>query len=188
MKRLFAAIKITPDEALSSLYYKLKIDLKTEKIKWVDLQNLHITLKFFGETDEDRIPEVSSHLNQVASEYSSFDLRLSGLGIFGSAYKPRVIWAGIEENNTLKELGLSVLNEMDKIGYKLDRQNFVPHLTLARIKFIDNKARLSGIIHTHMNTYINSETITSFHLYESVLHKTGPEYFKLESFNLGPKS
>ncbi|MFU8845056.1 MAG: 2'-5' RNA ligase family protein, partial [Bacteroidales bacterium] len=65
MKRLFAAIKVMPDEEFMRVFMTLKRDLKNEKIKWVDPENIHITLKFFGETPESKIPLINDVLSAV---------------------------------------------------------------------------------------------------------------------------
>ena len=122
MKRLFAAIKVNPDENFQEVYYKLRSKLKNEKIKWVDLNNAHITLKFFGETEESEIPLITEVLNQVASQTAPFILTISNIGIFGSYYKPKVIWFGLPENEVLLELGHKVLNRVEEVGFKRDRQ------------------------------------------------------------------
>ena len=184
MKRLFAAIKIYPSETFLQVYYGLKTNLKNDKIKWVDTKNIHITLKFFGETEEERIPEITDRLNEIAQNNSSFVLDIRNTGIFGSSYKPRVIWFGIEKNEQLTVLASEVLNAMDEIGFKRDRQNFVPHLTVGRIKYIDLKTRFQQTIDKYKSTEIQKQKVTGFNLYESILRPQGPEYRVIERFEL----
>jgi len=184
MKRLFAAIKIHPNEALTQLVYDLQNACKYDKIKWVDLNNIHITLKFFGETPEEQIPEVNQVLRDITMDISRFELVLSTTGIFGSEYNPRVIWIGIEKNKNLISLGLEILNGLEKIGFKKDRQNFVPHLTIGRIKHIDNKDRFNNTIKKFQAVEIQKEDIDQFYLFESKLFRTGPEYSIIETFHL----
>ena len=184
MKRIFAAVKIDPGENLTELLYSLKKRLKHDKINWVQLHNMHITLKFFGETHEDEIPGICSHLTEIASQNTSFDLTLRDTGVFGSYYKPSVIWIGIEPNSALIKLGTDVLDRMDNIGYKKDRQNFVPHLTLGRIKYTSDKSYFNEVIEDFKNLAIQSQSVDSFHLIESKLSSEGPEYTTIESFSL----
>lgn len=184
MKRIFAAIKINPDEQLMKLYYGLKGACKYDKINWVNPENIHITLKFFGETDEYLIPKINTGLQSIATRHKSFKLQLKGTGVFGSFYKPRVIWLGIAENPALASLGQDILDEMDQIGFKKDRQNFVPHLTLGRIKFTDNKERFFDLVEKHKEEEVALTTIREFQLFESQLSSSGPSYTKLGSFEL----
>ncbi len=185
MKRLFAAIKIYPSDTFLKMYYSLKTNLKNDRIKWVDTKNVHITLKFFGETAEDKIPGIISGLNDVASVHPSFGLKIENVGIFGSSYKPRVIWFGIREDQKLIELASDVLDAMDGIGFMRDRQNFVPHLTVGRIKFIDDKNRFRQIVDNYASKDIQEQKVSGFNLYESILKPQGPEYKIVKEFQLG---
>ena len=184
MKRLFAAIKINPSEEFLKTNYGLKTNLRNDKIKWVNINNIHITLKFFGETPEDRISEIIDRLTAIAANHSIFTLDIRNIGIFGSSYKPKVIWFGIEENERLIKLAKEVLRGMDDIGFKQDRQNFVPHLTIGRIKFIDDKNQFQQIIDKYKFADIQKQEVSEFILYESILKPQGPEYNVIERFKL----
>jgi 2'-5' RNA ligase len=187
MKRLFTALKIQPDAEFLAKYRKLRQDLRLEQIKWVEEQNIHITLKFFGETSESDIPGISSVLNHRASQTPVVQLRLSGLGIFGSAYSPKVIWAGIEPYEEISRLMKSVHTDLAAIGFEPDRQNLVPHLTLGRIKFVADKTLFRRAI--DLNKTVSSEllTIREIILYESILRREGPLYNSLRTFPLQKK-
>ncbi len=136
MKRLFAAVKIHPSDKLLSIYNSLRAGLRFADIKWVPVENIHVTLKFFGETEENRLPEIRQALGDAAGKHSPFIVKLEHTGIFGSSYNPRVIWFGMGNAEPLADLTNSVFDEVEKIGWERDRQNFVPHLTIGRIKNI----------------------------------------------------
>lgn len=184
MKRLFVAVKIHPDDNFIKLYNDLKAHFEQEKIKWVDLHNLHITLKFFGDTHSDQIPEIVDALYSIALQTEPFEVVLKKIGIFGSSYKPRVIWLGIDPANDLNQLGFNVLNAMDRIGFKKDRQNFVPHLTLGRIKYVENKNKLKEVVSTYSPHIVQKENIKEIILFESILKQQGPEYKIIKSLSL----
>jgi RNA 2',3'-cyclic 3'-phosphodiesterase len=185
MKRLFAALKIMPDEEFMRVFMNLKKELNHEKIRWVDADNIHITLKFFGETPEDKIPLIHETISAVAGVFKPFTCTITGAGIFGSAYNPRVIWLGIEENENLKLLGMEVLNRLDTAGWTKDRQNFVPHITLGRIKQVSDKQGLTRIVSKWKGHEIQKMDVERFYLYESILRPEGPVYNQLETFELG---
>jgi 2'-5' RNA ligase len=184
MKRLFAAVKIHPSETFISLLYQFRQALRNENIKWVEPNNIHITLKFFSETEESRIEEIKKQLMMVASRHTPFKFSIKGTGVFGSSYNPRVIWFGINENNALQHLSMDVLNSMATIGWEKDRQNFVPHLTMGRIKFIHNKNKLKELIDRYKDVAIQEEDLNEFYLYESILKPQGPTYNVLKTFEL----
>ena len=184
MKRLFAALKIYPDAEFLAKYRKLKTDLHHEQIKWVEERNIHITLKFFGETDERKISVISSALGKRAGSTSSFRLQLAGLGIFGSSYAPRVIWVGIEPFEELALMMKSIHSDLAAAGFEPDRQNLVPHLTLGRIKFLQDKILFGRTIDKFRNIASAPIAIEEVILYESILHREGPEYIALDRYPL----
>ncbi|OQX76769.1 MAG: 2'-5' RNA ligase [Bacteroidetes bacterium 4484_249] len=184
MKRVFAAIKLHPSEIFMQVYNSIKIACKYDKIKWVEPLNIHITLKFFGETEEDKIEDINSVLSDISFHHSPFILKLSDVGIFGSSYKPRVIWFGIDENKKLQNLATEIIGGVEKTGFLKDRQNFVPHLTIGRIKFIDNKRKFQDVINRYKSVEIQQENIDKFFLIESILKPAGPEYKILKTFTL----
>ena len=184
MKRLFVAVKIKPDPVFLNVFFRLKKDLQYEKINWVNEDNLHFTLKFLGKTETSEIANVTETLEQIAQTTKAFDITIENLGIFGSRYQPRVIWAGIEKSVSLLSLGENILNKLDKLGFKRDRQNFVPHITLGRIKHIRDKAHLKQVIDTNKPHLLQHDQLKSFYLYESILTPEGPQYKVVKSFFL----
>lgn len=184
MKRLFAAVKIHPSAEFLKTYNSLKSGLHFARITWVNPESIHVTLKFFGETEENRFPGISKILHEEAGLHQPFTSELVNVGIFGSSYSPKVIWFGIEKSEPLKKLGLGVLQSVEKIGWEHDRQNFVPHLTIGRIKNVPDKHLFQSIIDMHKKTWIQEIQVSEFHLYESILTREGPIYRVLETFKL----
>lgn len=184
-KRLFAAIHIKPTEAFSDIFNNLKQILGFHIIKWVDPNNIHITLKFLGETPADEIPAITEALRTSTDGIHSFDIKLANTGIFGSYYQPRVIWAGIDASDELLKLTANVVANLEAIGYLSDRQNFVPHLTLGRIKEIKDKAHFQEVLAHFSKFEYQTQHVTGFSLFESNLRKEGPEHTVLEEFTFG---
>ncbi len=184
MKRLFAAIKIYPDENLLKYYYRLRKSLKNDSIKWVEPENMHLTLKFFGETPDDKISGISRVFKPIASSQESFKMQITDVGIFGSRYNPRVIWFGIEEYAHLKNLGNLLLEKLDEAGFPNDRQNFVPHFTVGRIKELVDKDHFQQNIDRYKKTFFQEVEVNEIILFESILKPEGPKYFQLEKYKL----
>ncbi len=184
MKRLFVAVKIHPDRHFEGIYGELRKKLILDKIKWVELQNLHLTLKFLGKTSEENFSRIHSVLQEVVARHFCFELSLQTAGIFGSRYDPRIIWLGTNQNQELTILGEDVLNSLDAAGFPRDRQNFVPHLTLGRIKQLTNKKYFQEIILQYHEMFFQKLAVEQFFLYESILNPAGPVYRILKSYNL----
>ncbi len=184
MKRLFAAIKVTPQPGFLSTLNDIRQELKHERITWVNPSIIHLTLKFFGETDENRIPAIEAALKKAVASAESTVIRINRTGIFGSKYDPKVIWFGIDPNPLLQNLAMQVLDELEKAGWEKDRQNFVPHLTIGRIKELKDKALFQEVIAKYRDCFIQEQMVKEIHLYESILRKEGPLYLKVASFQL----
>ncbi|MCF8332789.1 MAG: RNA 2',3'-cyclic phosphodiesterase [Bacteroidales bacterium] len=182
MKRLFAAIPIhLTDDSIKNLQ-QLQEKLQDDKIKWVDLQNTHLTIKFFGETPEERIDDICEQLDIACAGIEPFKMEINRLGIFGSHYKPKVIWLGFKENEEVIRLQRNIAEELEKIGIYEDRQNFVPHLTIARVKYIQHKDFFQEMVDKFKNRFSQKNTIEEMHLFESILKSSGPEYHVVETF------
>ena len=184
MKRLFVAIHIKPDPALISLVDALKSGLRYDKISWVNTAQLHLTLKFIGETNES-VEAFAKAMRAATFGMQAFDLKFDKVGIFGSSYDPRVIWIGSQQQNLmLNQLGENILNEMDAIGFKRDRQNFVPHLTLGRIREIIDKPHFQQIMKSQPPQVFQQTVVDKIILYESILRREGPLYKEISVVSL----
>jgi 2'-5' RNA ligase len=188
MKRLFAAIKIHPSQQFLSIYDQLIRDFRHDNIKFVERENIHITLKFFGETDEQKIPAICKIFMNVVAKNSSFILKINRTGIFGSSYQPKVIWFGIDENPLLQKLFWNIAEELQNIGYETDRQNFVPHLTIGRIRYITDKKLFQQTLEKYKTACLQDTFVNSFTLYESILRREGPLYKIIEHFDFPDSS
>jgi RNA 2',3'-cyclic 3'-phosphodiesterase len=184
MKRLFAAISLKPDKGFIDIYAELQKSLKHERITWVGINNMHLTLKFFGETDERRIPSITGAMKSGASQIPSFILQFNKTGTFGSRYNPKVIWLGAEEQPILNKLAEQLKVKLEKTGFEYDRQNFVPHLTLGRIRNITDNKLFQQVMDDFRDEFLLEQEVNSIHLYESVLTPKGPIYTQLFTVNL----
>ena len=95
MKRIFIAVKTEPGETLLRIHSSLKSVLGAERITWTDPANIHLTLAFLGETEDELIRAVSIMLKQKCTGFVDFSFSLKGTGIFKTYQDPRVIWIGI---------------------------------------------------------------------------------------------
>ncbi len=160
----------------------MRSGLRSEAIKWVEERNIHITIKFFGETEERLIPGISDSLSGISQNTGPLNFCLSGLGIFGSSYQPRVLWSGIVPHEQLSSLMKRTQKEMEKHGFESDRQNLIPHLTLGRIKFLKDKELFRKVLEINKNIRSEPMIVNDCILFESILRKEGPEYNILEKF------
>ncbi len=181
MKRLFIAVKLTPQEKMLETYSAIRQELSYNKIRWVEPDKFHLTLKFLGHTTVESIPIVIDIIDSVVSTESSFNIDIKNTGIFGSSYDPRIIWFGIEKNNQLVNLTKTLIDELDLAGFKKDRQNFVPHISIGRIKKLADKKLFNEQISNYRDVFLQTSIINRLILYESILTKDGPVYKEIHS-------
>lgn len=187
MKRIFVAIKIHPQAPFYKVYTPLKEALALDQINWVRPENTHITLKFFGATPNSKLAGIRQVLRKVAANHAPFPMQIYNVGIFGSHYQPRVIWMGVDHPEPIIAICDQLFQELEQIGFPRDRQNFVPHLTIARIKKIKSKRFFQQQIDQVKNQSIQTMQIDSFQLFESQLTRDGAQYRLIENFPLQGK-
>ena len=102
------------------------------EMKWVRPGNIHLTLRFLGEIDQPRLPDVSSAVAGAAAEVPPFELRVAEVGHFGSPRNPRVLWLGLEQEEHLSSLAAGIENRLEAAGFGRADKPFRAHLTLAR--------------------------------------------------------
>ena len=184
MKRLFIATKVELNEQYMNLLRQLQRQLSGDKIVWVDSQLQHLTLRFLGQTADDRIPKLKKMLNEVANQTQDFTLSLDKLGIFGSKYAPSVIWLGFSEFEAYKMLFEKMEERILDLGFEPNHGNVVPHITLGRIKETQSKKYFWKVFENNYPSFSQSIPINEITLFQSRLQTTGPIYTPLHTANL----
>ncbi len=179
MKRLFIAVPIA-EEVKIKLRLLLQ-DLQDSKadLKMVSVENLHFTLKFLGDVDEEKISEIIDKLTVINQK--SFSLSLSGAGVFPSSERIGVLWVGINSPELIllmKKINLA-LNYIHQ-----EKNEEIPHLTITRVKSGRNKERLRELVQKYKNTSFGEMVVEKIILYESELGKERPKYSKIREFAL----
>ncbi len=184
MKRLFVAIRIVPQIRLVQLIAKLKERLEGENIKWVDDENLHLTINFLGETHESMLDGICSSLEKVCKNFGPITFQLKGLGIFGLKKSPRVIYVKIVGGEELKALGQSVNTSFTGLKIQERLKPINPHLTLGRIRTVKNKLSFIELAGGNEDVVLQDVKVPELILYESILKPQGPVYIPLQKFEL----
>lgn len=153
-------------------------------IKWVEPENLHLTLKFLGETPDALVPQIKQALGECATTVEPFKIAIQGVGCFPNKQRPRAYWAGLSGSKPLVTLQNAIAERMDDLGFEPEEKAFVPHLTVARIKEPIGKERMTQAF---LNFEMRSEShlVTTVSLVQSTLRQEGPIYTVLHDFPLG---
>lgn len=182
--RTFIAVKIEPQPALIKLLGHLKKTFDHEKIKWVEKNNLHLTLKFLGDTSPVQVEQVKTVLRETADNFSAFQFDLTGVGFFKKNRQPKVLFVNIEKHEILKQLAAEIDVKLSVLGFEKEQREFSPHLTLGRIKFLKNKPLFYDTINNYPEKLIQQVTINELIYYQSILKPAGAEYKSIEKIEL----
>jgi 2'-5' RNA ligase len=134
--RSFIAIPVPADglQVLEDAVERLDLELG-KSVRWVRSEGVHLTLKFMGNIPEGMVARVLEALPPVAARFAPIDLSISGMGVFPSPRRPRVLWAGLRGDlETLSALQLAVDDAVGKLGLPKEQRAFSPHLTLGRVR------------------------------------------------------
>jgi 2'-5' RNA ligase len=184
MKRIFTAVKVIPETTLLGMISSLREGLKNEDIRWVDQDNIHITLAFPGNTGEEKIIEISKVLEKKCEGFGRFEIKIKGAGVFRNLSDPRVIWTGIEPSEKLDQLNILIKSSLTEVGVRLEDRQFRPHLTLGRIKNLKPVNLLGKLIDKFKESDLQIVPVNEVVLYESILRMQGPLYKPLEKYKL----
>ena len=185
MQRTFIALKVEPEKIMVDCYHRIQEALRMEKIKWVDPGNLHITLRFLGDTEAGTVKGISRILEETIPAYPCPEVVFRGMGLFRNLRDPRVLWIGMDTGPVLQELKKDLDKKLSALGFPVEERSFRPHLTLARIKFIRDRSRLEELINAYRDTEFQKNRIEEILYYESFLRQEGPRYLPLIKVSFG---
>ena len=147
------------------------------------MENLHLTLKFFGDIDTNGLKVLENAIASVVSDFEPFTIKIAGCGAFPNTSRIKVIWVGIDDDKILKDLHDRLDKEFIRIGFDKDRK-FSTHLTIGRMKSGKNKGKVKDTIEEFNDIEIGEMEVTQISLKKSTLTPSGPIYEDLEIFEL----
>src|SRR3972149_10405070 len=132
--RAFVALEmpLAIQNALREISADLKEKLNGLPLRWLPIENIHLTLKFLGEISENSLDSISALLEAQANTIQPFEIRLAGTGLFPKARRPNVVWVGMDAPEDLLLLQHRIETDLSRLGYPAEQRKFSPHLTLAR--------------------------------------------------------
>ncbi len=174
--RAFIAVDVNPTGEMLQFMEAVG---KAGKVKMVERENLHLTLKFLGDVSEAMAEEIRSIVGECVSRHTAFDISFMGYGFFPPRGRPRVVWIGVESPKFI-ELAKDIDNALSKMGYERER-SYVPHLTVARVKGLFNPG---AIPERFAGMNFGTQRAACVKLKRSRLTPTGPIYSDIAVFHL----
>jgi len=184
--RVFIAIELSShvSDAIQKETARLRQTLGNEVIRWVPTQNMHLTLKFIGETSTSHLDFLKQLIAREANAHQQFNLQLGGLGSFPNLRKPHLLWIGVHAPAELASLQKSIEAGTTRLGYEQEERAFSPHLSIGRVRQNISQPELQKI-RTTLDTIqlgnIGIARVDSIHLFKSDLQPSGSIYTKLFS-------
>lgn len=185
---LRAFIAIDLPETLRSQISRIQQDLRATgaDVRWVETQNLHLTLKFIGSIEEADQEKLVAAVNGALQPFPPFVFHLEGLGVFPRLENPRVVWLGVSDGSQkLERIAAAVEKACMELGLAGPDHPFTPHLTIGRIH--SNK-RLEGLIYCLQRSPMRTPLLVQVRqllLLQSTLQPQGPVYTPLAELPLG---
>jgi 2'-5' RNA ligase len=177
--RLFIAIEVSEEikEELTKIQSGIENDLV--KAKWVNQNQMHLTLKFLGEVNEERVEIIKEKLSEIKTK--PFFVVLDKIGFFPSEDYIRVVWIGLKPINKIVELQKKIDESLKEL-FPLDKR-FHPHITIARVRFVKEKKEFIENINK-IEIKKKEFQINKFKLVKSTLTREGPTYEDIEAYSL----
>lgn len=184
--RSFLAFELPPDIKETVTRVSGEARRSTLDVRWVNADNIHLTVVFLGDIKADNIPEMRDVIQGVVSPYSPFNISLKGIGLFPNRRRPRVLWLGlhgdIERISYLKD---ALQKQMLPFGIKEEKRRFKPHLTLGRFrKPKSGHDQVEEFLERYADLKSPICSLKELILFKSDLRPGGAVYTKLESWAL----
>jgi 2'-5' RNA ligase len=191
--RVFIAVEIPLPirQAIHDQTESLRGALERGLVRWVPLENMHLTLKFIGDVSPANVEMLKQMLTAETINCTPFSMQIGGLGSFPTPRRARVIWIGIEAPAALASLQRGLESAAARLGYEEETRPFSPHLTIGRVhqqvSASDHQKIRAALERTQVGA-LGTATVTAVHLFKSDLKSTGAEYTCLFSAPLQNES
>lgn len=184
--RIFCAAEL-PDHVRAQLQdhiQRLRKNFSDVAASWSRVENIHLTLKFFGNVELNKLPAISAAASRTVKEFSAFQISIGNTGVFPRPSRVQVLWIGVNDpSEKLSALQKLFEEECAAVGFAKEDRAFRPHLTIARIRKPEGARRLAD---THLKMQFESipVTLTELIVFRSELSPKGSKYTPISRHQL----
>jgi RNA 2',3'-cyclic 3'-phosphodiesterase len=182
--RLFLAVPVPRpvEERLEEILRKVS---GFREVKWIGKEQLHITLRFIGNIDENSVPQLEGRVREAVSGFTPFESEIDGLGAFPNLNRPRVLFLPVVRGEeSYRGLEISVSLALEGMGLKPEEREYHPHLTLGRVRGNQDARAAVNFLLSLLPAKVGPWKMDRLILFKSQLTSEGPVYTKLEEFEL----
>ena len=183
--RTFLCIPVSNEIASKKNMLFSTIDNPKVKVNWVKNQNLHLTVKFIGQTPQSSIKKIIYSIASITKDFTPFKLRIKGTGCFPHTRKPKTLWLGVQNDYLpLSKLIERIENNLFELGFAKDTRLLTPHITIAKINYPQK-------IPPDVSVFLKSSydaidlNVNRLQFFSSELLSNGAIYSLLKTFPLG---
>lgn len=184
--RVFCAIEL-PEAVRARLQdhiQQLRTNVAHAATSWSRVENIHLTLKFFGNVALDKLPAISHAAARTVTEFSSFEIAVGTTGVFPRPSRAQVLWIGVNDpSGKLSALQQRFEDECPRVTFPKENRPFRPHLTIARIRKPEGARRLADA-HLSMQFEPIPVTLTELIVFRSELSSKGSKYTAISRHRL----
>jgi 2'-5' RNA ligase len=150
----------------------------TAKVRWVEPENLHYSLKFLGDVELLEIPKVCEAVTRAVADVPPFEIVARGAGAFPDVSRPRTIWLGVADGHEqMVELNAAVERELAPLGFRREQRRFRPHLTIGRVRGgPPGLSELGQLVREHADFVGGVVSVDELSVFSSELGRDGPIY------------
>ena len=183
MLRLF--IGIETDEGIKDIAsdFRAHAEPMLQSCRWVERDNIHLTLRFLGECRDSQITELEAALAAALRNESVFSAFTNGFGVFPSHRRARVLWLGVKNNTRFLGLYSVITEHLAALGFPPEERDYRPHITLARLR--TSQKIPAGLLKRGPDLAHEFE-VKAVTLFSSVLTVNGPKYEVIKRVELAP--
>ena len=185
-RRLFVAIEL-PIPLLDEIEDAIApLRAEAPELAWTVPHNRHITIKFLGDVEPDRVDGITHMMDELARTHRPFAIHLAHLGAFPNFRKARVVWLGVEHEPRFELLQHDLELAADGLGFELEGRAFRPHVTLARVKAVLDVDRMRKFARVARKVDFSATVnVDEMVLFESTLAPTGARHGRIHAATLG---
>jgi RNA 2',3'-cyclic 3'-phosphodiesterase len=182
--RAFIAVEIDPQTVRQISLTAAVLKPRIPGIRWVPPANLHFTIKFLGNIEENKIQPIAQALELALYPFPRFTINAKGLGVFPDLKRPRVLWIGLE-GKELSNLASKVEKAVEPLGFEPEKRDFKPHLTVGRWRQFDRPStKLGEELERWKDHEFGESTVAEVILFQSDLKREGAIYHPLKVVDL----
>lgn len=181
--RIFTALEIPEPVKVRAREIQGELKKHNCRVSWTQPDGMHLTIKFMGDTHFYMLNRIGSAFADVCKKYKGFDIQLTETGYFGGK-RPTVMWLGTSFSDELLNFHKEIDKTAEEFGFKPEKRNFQPHITLGRIR---DQFHVARMIEQLKNIELEAQSFTADEmiLFKSDLRPAGTVYLPLQQMKFG---